>query len=246
VAYLPQNMPPVVKSINVVATVAATATKVSQASTTAAYSVTVTDTGDAAASPSSGTPTQTLSRAGSGQINIAWQAEDPDGDRLVYALYFRGEGETQWKLIRANLHENSFLLDGDVLADGKYYFRVVASDREVNPPAAARTGDLVSAPVLIDNTPPVINMGPLQRSGDKATVEFEAYDSASPLRRCEYSLDAGSWTPLEAADGVIDSQREKFVVSLDNLSPGEHLLVVRAVDSANNAGLAKTVFTSKR
>jgi hypothetical protein len=247
VAYLPQNMPPVVKSINVVATVAATATaKLSQPSTTAAYSVTVTDTGDAAAGPSAGTPTQTLSRAGSGQINIAWQAEDPDGDRLVYALYFRGEGETQWKLIRSNLHENSFLLDGDVLADGKYYFRVVASDREVNPPAAARMGDLVSAPVLIDNTPPVITMGPLQRSGNNVKVEFEAYDSASPLRRCEYSLDAGAWTPLEAADGVIDSQREKFVVSLDNLSPGEHLLVVRAVDSANNAGLAKTVFASKQ
>src|SRR5438477_604753 len=82
------------------------------------------------AGQSTGTPTQTLSRAGTTQINISWQAEDPDGDRLVYALYFRGEDETQWKLMRANLHENSFALDGDVLADGKYFFRVVASDRE--------------------------------------------------------------------------------------------------------------------
>ena len=44
-----------------------------------------------------------------------------------------------------------------------------------------------------------------------------------------------------AMDGVIDSQREKLVVRLDRLSPGEHVLVLRAVDSANNAGLAKVV-----
>ena len=44
------------------------------------------------------------------------------------------------------------------------------------------------------------------------------------LRRCEYSLDAGDWIPVEAADGVIDSLREKFALDLANLKPGEHLL----------------------
>jgi len=242
VAYLPQNMPPVVKSISVMTTVsAASAAKAAQPSSNAAYSVTVTDTGDAAAGPSAGTPTQTLSRAGSSQIVIGWQAEDPDGDRLLYTLYFRGEEETRWKLMRADLRESSFTLDGDILADGKYYFRVVASDAESNPPSAARTGDLVSAPVLIDNTPPVIAIGPVKRSGGNVEVEFEASDAASQLRRAEYSLDATAWVPLEAADGVIDSQREKFVIRLENVAAGEHLLVIRAVDSANNAGLAKLV-----
>jgi hypothetical protein len=68
-----------------------------------------------------------------------------------------------------------------------------------------------------------------------------AADAASPLRRCEYSLDAASWVPVEAADGVIDSLREKFALDLSNLAPGEHLLVVRAADSANNTGLAKVI-----
>jgi hypothetical protein len=242
VAYLPQNMPPVVRSINVMTTVTAiSAAKAAQPASTAAYSVTVTDTGDAGAGPSTGTPTQTLSRAGNTQINISWQADDPDGDRLVYALYFRGEDESQWKLMRSGMHENALTVDGDVFADGKYYFRVVASDREANPPSAARTADLVSAPVLIDNTPPVVTIGPVTKSGSKVEVRFEAADASSQLRRCEYSLDASGWTPLEAADGVIDSQREKFVITLDGLAPGEHLLVIRAVDSANNAGLAKVV-----
>jgi DNA/RNA endonuclease G (NUC1) len=66
-------------------------------------------------------------------------------------------------------------------------------------------------------------------------------DKTSPLRRCEYSLDAGPWTPVEAADGVTDSPREQFHISIDKLRAGEHLLVVRAYDTANNAGLAKVV-----
>ena len=241
-AYLPQNTPPVVKSITVVTLLAnVSGAKPAQQTPSAVYSITVTDTGDAAPAMSTGTPTQTPSRAASQQMSISWVAEDADGDRLVYSLWFRGEGEREWKLLKANLHESNYSVDGDALADGKYSFRVVASDREVNPPGAAREAELVSAPVLIDNTPPVIHAAAARRTASGVEVEFEAEDSASPLRRCEYSVDASAWTPLESLDGVIDSLRERFVVRLDHLSPGEHVLVLRAVDSANNAGLAKIV-----
>ena len=72
-------------------------------------------------------------------------------------------------------------------------------------------------------------------------MDADVVDQTSALRRCEYSLDAGPWTPVEAADGVTDSPREQFHIVIDSLRPGEHLLVVRAYDSANNAGLAKVV-----
>ena len=242
VAYLPQNTPPVLRNITVTTQLAASGgTKPSTQASAAVYSITVTDTGDAPPAISTGTPTQTPSRAASQQINISWQGEDPDGDRLVYSLWFRGEGEREWKLLKANTHESTFAVDGDALADGKYFFRVVASDREVNPPGLAREAELVSSPVLIDNTPPVVTAGAPRKTANAVEVEFEAADAASPLRRCEYSLDAGVWTPLESLDGVIDSLREKFVVRLNQLSPGEHVLVLRALDSANNAGLAKVI-----
>ncbi len=243
VAYLPQNSPPVVRSITVVSQMGAStmAKSVAPQAASSPYTVTVTDTGEATAGTPAGTPTQTLSRAAAQQINITWQADDPDGDRLVYSLYFRGDDERQWKLLKGNLHENSFTFDGDVLADGKYYFRVTASDREVNPPPSARDADLISSPVLVDNTPPVVTVGPVRQSGTHAEIEFEASDSGSQLRRCEYSLDAAAWVPLEASDGVVDSHREKFVLALDNLGSGEHLVVLRTVDSAGNTGLAKVV-----
>jgi hypothetical protein len=94
---------------------------------------------------------------------------------------------------------------------------------------------------MIDNTPPQVTMGEVRRNGATAHVEWEAFDRASALRRCEYSLDANSWIPMEAVDGVIDSAREKFALDLSGLSPGEHLLVIRAADSANNTGVAKVI-----
>jgi len=243
-AYLPQNSPPVIKSINVItqASPAAQGAKQAAGSTSgAAYSVTVSDSGDVTTSAPAGTPTQTLSRASSQQMVITWQAEDPDGDRLVYNVYFRSEDATQWMLLKSDTHDTSLTFDADIFADGKYFFRVTASDREANPPPTAREAQMTSAPIMIDNTPPIVTIESVRLNGGTAHVEFEAADAASALRRCEYSLDAGSWTPVAAADGVIDSLREKFVLDLAGLAPGEHLLVIRAADSANNTGLAKIV-----
>jgi hypothetical protein len=229
----------VIRSINVTTQAASSAGKANAgtASSNAAYTITVTDTGESSAS--AGTPTQTLSRSSGSQIQISWQAEDADGDRLVYAVYFRGEDETQWKMLRGNMFENSLLLDGDILADGRYYFRVTASDRPSNDRDAAREAELVSSPVLIDNTPPTVKFGTPQRNEGHFEVTVDAVDRTSSLRRCEYSIDASSWLPVEAVDGVTDSPQEQFHIVFDRLRPGEHLLVVRVYDTAGNPGLAK-------
>jgi sugar lactone lactonase YvrE len=242
-AYLPQNTPPSVRSITVSLQPAAgkSAATSTAAAAASAYSITVTDTGDTSASTSAGTPLQTVSRGPTSQIQLIWQADDPDGDKLTYSLYFRGDDEAEWKLIRGNLAENTFLLDTDVLADGRYLFRVVASDRASNPPGSAREAELASSPILIDNTPPAISVVSSQRSGQGIGIEIQARDATSPLRRCEYSLDAGPWAPLEAADGVTDSPAERFALNLDKVAVGEHVVVFRVFDAANNAGLAKVV-----
>jgi hypothetical protein len=236
IAYLPQNNPPAVRSITVLASSqpAPTVTKPAAAAT-AAYSITVTDTGDAGPSTSTGTQVQTITRAASQNLIISWQADDPDGDKLVFSLYFRGEDEREWKPLKLNLHENSFTIDGDALADGRYSFRVVASDREVNAPGLE--AELVSSPVLIDNTPPVVTLKPIQG----AALEFEVTDSASPLKRCEYSIDAAPWIPIAPIDGFLDSRTARFHLDLANRPPGEHVLVIRAFDTGNNAGLAKII-----
>jgi hypothetical protein len=240
IAYLPQNTPPNVRSINVSAVSnSGKSGPAAAAAATASYAITVTDSGEAPAI--AGTPSQTLSRIPGQQVQIYWQADDPDGDRLMYNLYFRGEDESRWKLLRANMAENTYLLDADVFADGRYYFRVVASDSPSNPANLAREAELVSAPILIDSTPPVVTASAPRRTGNAVEVDVDAEDRGSVLRRCEYSLDAGQWMPVEAADGVTDSPRERFFVRVDNVSAGEHLIVIRVYDAAGNAGLTKVI-----
>ncbi len=240
VAYLPQNSPPSLRSITVSAQAApAGASKNAGASASSAFSITVTDTGDA--TTATGTSAQTLSRPAGQQILVSWQADDPDGDKLSYSLWFRGEDEREWKLLRADITENTYLLDGDMLADGRYYFRVVASDRPSNPPQQARQVELIGPPVLIDNTPPVVTAGNARRNGTAVEIDVDAQDRGSALRRCEYSVDARPWVPVEAVDGVTDSAREQFLIHIDSLPSGEHLIVIRAYDAAGNAGLTKVV-----
>ncbi len=223
-AYLPKNNAPAVRSVSVVATSSAVAVSVK-----ASVATTVTDTGDATVNATSGMPTQTVSRAVAQQLLISWMADDPDGDKLVYQLDFRGDGETKWKSLKKDLRDTNYTIDGDSLADGRYYFRVTASDMTAE-------AELVSPPVLIDNTAPVVRI----QAASRTELIFEAEDAASALRRAEWSLDAGSWIPAAPVDGIIDSQKEQFRVRL-NVPAGEHLLVVRVTDSGGNTGLAKVV-----
>jgi hypothetical protein len=242
-AYLPQNNPPVVRSVTVMTTAtqasSSAKTTATASSTSTPYTVTVTDTGDSAPTASTGTPTQTLSRAAQQQMMISWQADDPDGDKLVYQVDFRGEGERDWILLKRDLHDNSWTIDGDSLADGRYFFRVTASDREAN--ATGKEADLVSSPVLIDNTPPAVRLQPIRRSANAVDLNFEAQDAASALRRAEYSLDAGPWTPIAPSDGILDSQSETFRLHIDAVPAGAHVLVIRVLDTGGNSGLAKVL-----
>ena len=240
-AWLPQNNPPIVRSVTVLTSVtqAQSSAKTNSTASTATtpYTVTVTDTGDAAPTSSTGTPTQTLSRAAQQQLIISWQADDPDGDKLVYEVDFRGEDQRDWIPLRKDLHDNTWTIDGDSLADGRYFFKVTASDRDTNPPASAKESDLVSSPVLIDNTPPVVHV----TSSTRTDVAFNAQDAASALRRAEYSLDAGPWTPVAPTDGILDSPSESFRLHLSAVPAGEHLLVIRVADSGGNTGLARVL-----
>lgn len=241
--YQPQNTRPIVRGISVLPqwTARAGGAASATANAAAAYSITVTDTGAAGPSTSSGTPTQRVERSGQPQLYISWTAEDPDKDQLEYALYFRGDDEREWKLLKAHLTETTYVQDAEAFADGRYFFRVVASDRLSNTPADAREAELVSPPVVIDQTPPAVNIAPATREGEAIVLRITAEDSASPLRRVEYSLDAAPWRLMQADDGITDGLRETFTLRLPNLPPGEHTIVIRALDAAGNPGLAKTV-----
>jgi Tfp pilus assembly protein PilX len=118
---------------------------------------------------------------------------------------------------------------------------VTASDRESNAGASAKEAELVSSPVLIDNTPPVVRVLSSRRTGATADVAFEAKDAASALRRAEWSLNAGNWSPAAPTDGILDSPGETFALHLTDLAAGEHVLAFRVSDSGGNTAVAKVI-----
>ena len=254
VAYLPQNRAPIIRSVKVARAIlpAPVPQPASPAAPAAAHAstepmvVVVQDTVTAlgkSSAPQVSTPKPgpAQSRARQPSITIAWQAEDPDGDRMSFNLYIRGEGETEWKLLKENLHKFRFQPEPESLPDGKYQVRLVASDAQGNPPQTARSAEERSAPFLIDNTSPQVRLLKQQRKGSAAQMHFRVTDAASVLKRAEYSVDAGPWLPVYSQDGIVDSRLEDFVLRVENLKPGEHLVVLRAYDLGDNAGMGKAV-----
>jgi hypothetical protein len=242
VTYLPQNAPPVIQSVDISTSAAskdaagAGSSQGGSSDGAAAYSVTV--SASDAASPASGSETQTLGGGGRQVLSITWQAEDPDGDPLTAAVHFRGEDETVWKLLKEDIRESKLEIDSDALADGTYRFRVAVSDRRANPPSVARSVSRISRTILVDHTPPQVLLVAVE---GRESARFEASDAASLLQQAEYSLDAGSWQPVYPDDGILDSRKESFTIRLGDLSPGEHLITLRVRDRTGNAGLAKAV-----
>ena len=254
VAYLPHNRAPVINSLTVSPSSSAALPAVpapAGAASAGSFEPMVVVVDDGGASNKSSTPQVSAGPPGAAfpgrggaslpTIVIAWQAEDPDNDRLTYAVSIRGEGESQWKLLKDNIREMSFQPEPERFPDGKYQVRVAASDAESNPRETARTAEHFSAPFIIDNTPPVVRAAGQQRQGASAEVRFEVSDAASVLQRAEYSVNAGPWAPVFSEDGIVDSRDERFVIRLDGLAAGEHVVLLRAYDSGGNAGIGKAI-----
>ena len=232
VAYLNQNLPPQIHSLNV--STSGERTGPTGTSTFPPPGVTVTIPSSSPA-PSSGAITPKP------LTTISWQADDPNGDQLVYALYVKAEDEQEWHLVKDKLHQAFYSLDPDSLADGKYLARLVASDEESNPPSTARKTELLSAPFWIDNTPPEIRILKQAVTGNSVDVQFQAEDAISPLRAAQTTTDDKDWDNLLSDDGVVDSRVETFTVRVHNLAPGEHVIALRVSDTAGNVGVGKAV-----
>lgn len=188
-------------------------------------------------------------------ITARWAAHDDNGDDLTFALFLRGDGEQLWRLLKDNLTDKAYSFDANLLPDGGYQVKVVASDAPSHTPGDALSGSKESDRFEVDTTPPVVsNLAAIDEKAPCAqtpcvkpvTFSFDAEDAISPIAHAEYSLDAGPWQYIEPVGGLSDSKREHYEIHLPatafNGKTGEHLLTVRAYDRHDNVGLAKTVF----
>jgi hypothetical protein len=177
-------------------------------------------------------------------LKLRWKVENPDGDELVYRVFYREETELNWKPLGGPepLTHAEYDWSTESIPDGNYVIKVVASDERSNPAPDALTHELTSSPFLIDNRKPELT----ELKVAYPLAEGRARDSFSPISELAYSVDGGDWLPLAPKDGVLDDPVEDLSLRLPSgLGRGTHSLAVRAVDAAGNVGAAQTTFRVK-
>jgi len=172
-----------------------------------------------------------------GARSIQWQAEDRNSDTLEYAVYYRSLGEKTFRLLKDKLRDNFFTIDGATLADGRYIIKVVASDAPDNPPGKALSGERLSEPLDIDNTPPVVRVvGQPQVSQNGIRLVFDVEDATGRVKRADVSVDGSPWSPTFPDDGIADNARERYTIDLSSTNATEQTVSLRAFDSSGNVG----------
>jgi hypothetical protein len=164
---------------------------------------------------------------------VTWKASDPDGDDLVADVDFRpAAGDAPWVPMRRAVRGNAFGFDSRLLPDGRYLFRVTASDRPGNPDDP-KSDAMVSDPVVVDNTPPAITLVSASSGKGGPVIRVRVTDALSPVAAVGWSVGAGAWTRAASDDGMTDSPDESYTISLQPENRGAYVLV-RAVDAAGN------------
>jgi len=240
--YLPKNVPPEIDDVSVqIGARYQPATKPPNSTLSS-----TSDLGISSGSHFEAAPTSTHDRDA---IGVKWSAHDENDDQLSYSLYYRGDGETRWLLLKDNLTDKAYSFDASLLPDGGYTVKVVASDAPSHSPGEALTAEKESRRFEVDTTPPRIENLAGSIEGGLLHIRFRAVDGFSIIHRAEFSVDAGEWNYVAPVGQLSDARTEDydFKVSLPSSKDSglEHVIVVRVFDKYENMGAAKTIVRNR-
>jgi WD40 repeat protein len=182
-----------------------------------------------------------------GYQSVLWSAHDDNDDDLKYSVYFRGENQKDWLLLKDNLEQRFYSWDTTSMPDGAYYLKIVASDAPSNPPDQALQAERESERFEVDNSTPTIgkidatpSANADRSKGASYDFKFTASHATNSIEKAQYSVDGGDWILVRPTTGISDYKTETFSFTVRGLSPGEHTIAVRAYDRFENVGAAKT------
>lgn len=170
-----------------------------------------------------------------GVFKIEYKAEDENKDKLIYKIDFRKIGRANWVEIEDETGAANFEWDSKTVEDGRYEIRVTASDEKSNTSTTKLSGSRVSDPVVVDNTAPVISQADVKVEKAKVTLTLEVTDEFTVIGQVQYTIDSNSdWIGTMPEDLVYDTMKEDFVIVIEDLKPGEHIISVKVSDDVGN------------
>jgi sugar lactone lactonase YvrE len=168
--------------------------------------------------------------AGKNHLTLQWRASDPNKDKLKYNLFLKRIGDRDWVLFKEDITVPRESLDTRLFEDGKYLLKVAADDALANPPAAAKTAELISSPFLIDSTAPEISG--FSKQGSR--VVFSVIDKTSLVARVLYSYNGKMWFPVFPVDNIADSKSENYDFTLTGKKANKYIFI-KVVDEFDNS-----------
>jgi hypothetical protein len=178
-----------------------------------------------------------------GYQSVVWSAHDDNDDDLIFSVFYRGQGEQNWRLLKDKITQRFYSWDTTTMPDGPYYLKIVGSDSPSNPPDQALAAEREADRFQIANTPPQIENLRAQSNSPDITVSFEATSSSAAIEHAQYSVDAGDWLIVFPSGVLSDAPKEGYQLRLSGLAPGEHTIAVQVSDGFSNTTAAKTTFT---
>ena len=201
-------------------------------------------------------------------VKIRWKTENPDEDDLNFRVFLRPasakggaspspaatalaasspaievdpQADAGWLRLGGSdpLTRNDLDWNTEGVPDGLYELKIVVSDERSNAPELALTHEYITPPFAIDNRRPEIR--DLAWNAATRMLSGRASDATSPLAEISLSVDGGELFPIAVRDGVLDDLSEEFSVRPPRLSAGQHTLLVRVSDGADNVASAQIV-----
>ncbi len=170
-----------------------------------------------------------------GWLTIKWEAYDPNGDKLLFSLYYADISDMKWKILKKDIEDNFYSFDSTMLPNGKYKFKIEATDKAANPESIAlATEKIVDKYYILDNAQPVIQIESIKNNPDEVIIYINVIDELSIIQEVEYAINIENWYKIFPVDNVLDSKNEKFELRLKNLNKGKQNIVIRAKDIVGN------------
>jgi hypothetical protein len=170
-----------------------------------------------------------------GLFKISYKASDDNEDKLIYKIDFRKIGRVNWIELEDEHEADSFDWDGKTVEDGRYEFRVIASDERSNTSDTKLTNSRISDPVIVDNTGPVIGEYSIEKTNKAVTLKLQVHDELSVIGELQYTVDSNAeWKGAIPDDLVYDTTDESFTIVIEKLEAGEHIITTRVKDDVDN------------
>ncbi len=182
-----------------------------------------------------------------GDYEISWEADDDDDDTLVATIFMRAGSEEEWRAIETVEDDTSYDWDTAEVDDGRYALKIVVSDEPSNP-AGAESDDVIVEDITVDNEyPTLVLLSTLRRDDDPREVFGLATDELTRITSIAWTFESDErWRAAPPADGLLDSTRELFTISLPEIPDDETGIQVRIRDAAGNVTVETLVLLDER